>query len=140
LSRPIEDLDSLSVKGGVIADLATPANLADAPGRRSPRDPGFDARLNSNLNGSLRGANYQTSWYFPIPPAGATAADQCAFTIAVTRGGTEVQETAMAPYTFGGCTTSHPFLGTETLVRAVSLTFNGLQMATGDFQPGIPPF
>jgi putative cell wall-binding protein len=139
LSRPIEDHDSFSVKGGVIADLATPANLADATRRFSPRDPGFDAQLRSNLNGSLRGANYETSWFFVIP-AGATAADQCAFTIAVTRGGTEVQETEMAPYTFGGCTTSHPFLGTETLVRAVSLTFNGLQMATGSFEPGIPPF
>ena len=139
LSRPIEDQDRFSVKGEVIADLATPANLAGATGRFSPRDPGFDARLGSNQNGSLRVANYETSWFFVIP-AGATAADQCAFTIAVTRGGTEVEETEMAPYTFGGCTTSHPFLGTETLVRAVSLTFNGLQMTTGSFKPGIPPF
>jgi putative cell wall-binding protein len=139
LSRPIEDQDRFSVKGEVIADLATPANLAGATGRFSPRDPGFDARLGSNQNGSLRVANYETSWFFVIP-AGATAADQCVFTIAVTRGGTEVQETEMAPYTFGGCTTSHPFLGTETLVRAVSLTFNGLQMTTGSFKPGIPPF
>ena len=57
--------------------------------------------------------------------------------MAITRGGAEANETAMAPRDSGGgsCTVSFPFTETETLIRAVSLTYGGVQMQTGNFHP-----
>jgi putative cell wall-binding protein len=136
VSRPIEGDDGFSVKGGVIADKATPPNFADAASVFGPRDPGAFAQLNSEANGFVSGGEYKVAWFFAVP-AGATAPLECEFTVAITRGGAEANETAMAPRDSGGgsCTVSFPFTETETLIRAVSLTYGGVQMQTGNFHP-----
>jgi hypothetical protein len=136
VNRPLEANDSFGVKGGRIADTATPGNLADASIIRGPDDHGFFAQIPGSGK-YLQAGNYVANWKFAVPP-GADPGGQCEFIIEVTRGANQVKQTATAPRTNDGCTASFPFNGTETLVTAVSLIFDGQQMTTGGFEPDRP--
>lgn len=149
VNRPIESQDTFYVKSGVIADLATPPNFysklnpADGPNpglpvlsRPSVTGLGEFAFLSFNNGGIEQSGNYLTIWNFSF----TKEPGQCVFTVAVTRGGVEQLQTVTEPHFDSKCAPKFALFGDETLIRAVSLTVNGVAMDTSGFHPDGPPF